>query len=198
MPSCLPSHVSSDSDQDDPATSDGTCSRIRPGMLWRTANFTVCGRSADGGWFCGCGNGMVWSMQFRQMVEGKQNQRHPHGGRSLGADFEKGESRQTAREQYLHVDRIVGQRLHFAVEILEEIHGHPRDRGMLRQKFGLILDLAGDIIDLVARTLVVNVGIVIVTGMIEMMMKVGFAFRVVFQNDAARFGLGMDLGKSGY
>src|SRR5271166_5890392 len=83
--------------------SAGTCSRIRPGIQWRTENCIATGQSARV-----CRRRRLWrglvlvrilGVQFNEMVEREDQQRDPHRRRRRGADLQKGVSRQANRRK---------------------------------------------------------------------------------------------------
>src|SRR5262245_29495418 len=130
MPSRARSHVSDASAKDRRRQSHGTCRRTRPGMKWRmvssivrSPNLDVASQSALDQHRGGCRTSVsMRRMHFDDMVDGEQRERDPRRRRRSCADFERGESDDAKRQDYLQVDIVVRGDSDLAVAVLEEIH----------------------------------------------------------------------------
>src|SRR5262249_44793731 len=87
-------------------------------------------------------------MHLDHVVDREERQRHPDRRCRRSADLEHGETDDAEGQQDLAIDVVVGGRADLPLELLEEIDGRSGALGVARKELCLLLDLAGEFVEL--------------------------------------------------
>ncbi len=123
-------------------------------------------------------------LQLDEMIEREHAEGEPHRRRREGAHFEQRQRDDAAGEADLEIDRVIGRQFDVTIDVFAYVHDVFGGVGMLGEKFGLFLDLLGDVVEFCGRR-TRRRAMVLLAVAPQMIMEIVVPPRVVKQDDAA-------------